>query len=345
MDGQHDISVVISTYNRCEMLRAALESIVAQRANGTTYEVIVVDNNSTDETRGVVEAFAGNGHAPVRYVLEERQGVSHARNAGILNARAPIVAFFDDDVRVSPDWVATIKRLFDSYRNADCLGGKVLPIWEQEPPAWLTRDHWAPLALQDYGDAPLVVDAANPICLISANLAFRRASLERIGLFGAALQRVKGGIGSMEDYELLVRLWNAGGHGVYVPELIAHTVVTADRLAKKYHRRWHTGHGHFYALMRAEEMEQGAARLFDVPAHLYRKALSDAAGWLVKTFSGKAGARFAYETELRFFQGFFRERYREFRSVARHSTVGEIASFARSLLRSKTARQDARVVR
>ena len=95
----------------------------------------------------------------------------------------------------------------------------MLPEWKSEPPEWLTREHWSPLALQDYGDEPFYVNAENPLCLVSANLAFRREVFSRIGPFAPELQRVKDGIGSMEDLELLTRYWRAGGESLYLPSL------------------------------------------------------------------------------------------------------------------------------
>ena len=86
MSEQFDISVVISTYNRCDMLPAAVESVLAQDASGISYEVVIVDNNSTDKTREAVESFIERGHTNVRYVFEGQQGLSHARNAGIASA-------------------------------------------------------------------------------------------------------------------------------------------------------------------------------------------------------------------------------------------------------------------
>src|SRR5437764_2935160 len=127
MDKQLDISVVIGTYNRCEMLPAALSSVLAQNAGGVNYELIAVDNNSTDKTREVVESFIARGHANLRYIFEGKQGISHARNAGIAAARAPIIAFMDDDVRAPSNWLISIKRAFDEHPEVDFVGGKVLP--------------------------------------------------------------------------------------------------------------------------------------------------------------------------------------------------------------------------
>ena len=332
MSKRPDVSAVISTYNRCEMLGVALERLLAQRAEGVSYEVIVVDNNSTDKTRQVVESLIGRGHGNLHYVFEPRQGVSYARNSGLQRALAPIIAFADDDVVVARDWVAVIKREFDARPGVACLGGKVLPEWKGEPPAWLTREHWSPLALQDYGDEPFYVNAENPLCLVSANLAFRREVFSRIGPFAPELQRVKDGIGSMEDLELLIRYWRAGGESLYLPSLVVTTDVPDARTKKKYHRRWHRGHGRFYALMRSPEFERSSKRaLFGVPAHLYRQSIIDAARWVGCSLTGRSERAFFYETRLRFFAGFFKTRKRDHLATRKHGTVREVAEFVYSM--------------
>jgi glycosyltransferase involved in cell wall biosynthesis len=336
---QFDISVIISTYNRCDMLPGALESVLAQQAAGVNYEVIIVDNNSSDKTREVVESFIARGETNVRYVFEDKQGLSHARNAGISQARAPIIAFTDDDVRADRDWVVAIKRAFDEHPEVAFVGGKVLPQWLSAPPSWLTPTHWAPLALADYGEESIYVGAENPICLVGANVAFRREVFEQIGLFKLDLQRVKDGVGSMEDHEFLLRIWSTGRRGMYVPDIVMSAEVQDERLTKEYHRRWHTGHGHFYALMRAEDMEQGNTRLFDVPAHLYRQALKNTIGWLKQSLRANDELAFEHETGLRFFGGFFRQRRKDLYATGSRNAAHEIARFLQSLIVSKLHRK------
>ncbi len=329
-----DVSVAISTYNRCELLPTALESVLAQEMDGVRYEVIIVDNNSTDETRQVVESYIARGHANLRYVFEGQQGISHGRNAGVANARAPIIAFTDDDVHVAPDWVASIKRAFDEHPEVDCVGGKVLAKWESEPPSWLTRDHWSPLALLDYGDSPFYVNLENQMCLITANAAFRRDVVRRVGLFSPRFQHV--GVSSVDDHEFQVRFWNAGGQGLYDPRLVVIADVQLNRMAKSYHRKWHLSHGRQLANMRLEDVERSArGRLFDVPAHLYKQAAVDAAAWLKHSLRGNANEAFRHETQLRSFLGFFRQRRTDFLATREHSTTQEIVLFVRSLASGK----------
>lgn len=341
IDQAPDISAIVCTYNRSRLLAEALSHIVAQQADGLRYEVIVVDNNSTDNTRQVVEGFTAASRVAVRYLAERRQGVSHARNAAIAAARAPLLAFFDDDVMVARDWLLKIKRRLGAHREVDYVGGKVLPRWQVAPPAWLLPDNWAPIAAQDYGDRPFVVDSAATRGLISANLAIRRRALDAVGGFRPELQRVRDGIGSMEDQELLERLAHAGFRGLYAPEIVVWADVPQARMTRRYHRRWHRGHGKFYAISRSPAFEQSAAgRLFDVPAHLYRQAAADATAWLKHMLCGQMAPAFARESRLWFFLGFVRERRRQYLSAQPRGNARELAAFVKSQAQRLFARSE-----
>ncbi|HEX5890447.1 MAG TPA: glycosyltransferase [Pyrinomonadaceae bacterium] len=312
-----DVSVIVATYNRCEVLRGALESLLDQETAGTTYEVIVADNNSTDDTRRVVEELRAKSNVNVVYCFEPEQGVSYARNTGVAHARAPILAFTDDDIRPARDWVAAVHEGFKRFPEADCIGGKVLPDPTIKFPEWLTEKHWTPLALLNLGDEPLVLDVQNGAGLVGANLAMRAAALKEVGSFRPHLQRVKGGIGSLEDTELELRLSVAGKCLMYLPELIVYTQVLDERLDKAYHRRWYCGHGHFYAVMRNDKFEDSKLRLFDVPAHLYRSTFANVFDWLRYRLTNEQELGFERELELRFFWGFFRKRFAERQSLLR----------------------------
>ena len=313
-----DLSIVICTHNRVGLLGDALTHLVAQSAPSVTTEIIVVDNNSTDGTADLVRKMAIDFPA-IHYVFEARQGISYARNTGWGLARGAIVAFTDDDVCVAPDWAARIHAAFAAHGDVDCVGGKVLPVWPAEPPSWLTRSHWAPLAILDYGTVPLLLDRNDARCLVGANMAIRRDVLHRLGGFSPALQRVKDGIGSIEDHEFLIRLWESGGRALYLPELVVESPVDLRRLQKGYHRRWHEGHGHFHAVMRSKTLEQSTTgRLLDVPAHLYRQCLSNGAGWLKHMLRGRIDDAFRHETQMWFFLGFFLTRSLEYIHRGRH---------------------------
>lgn len=299
------LSVVLPTYNREPLLRRAVTALLRQSAPPASYEIVVVNNNCTDGTAAMLASIED---ARVRVLRETRQGLSHARNAGLAASRAEFVAFTDDDVEVAPDWVERLLEAFDAHPEADGVGGRVMPAWDGDPPGWLTRAHWGPLALQDHGDGERVFDRATPIGLIGANVAFRRSVFERIGGFAEHVQRVKDGIGSTEDHELLNRLYAAGGRTIYSPRIVAYARVQAERLARAYHRRWHEGHGQFSALMRLPETERARVAPLGVPGHLVRSAVADAGHWLRSAARADWDGAFLAELRLRFFKGFVRAR-------------------------------------
>jgi glycosyltransferase involved in cell wall biosynthesis len=297
-----DVTVVLCTYNRSVLLADALTALVQQR-QAPPYEVVVVDNNSTDDTREVVARFASGGI--VRYAAESLQGLSHARNRGIATANADIIAFTDDDVRASPEWVKSIARAFAEHPDVDMVGGKVEPEWEADPPPWLPEAGDAPLALLDYGNVPFRIDPMEPRCLIGANMAIRRRALQRVGGFSPRLQRVGEGIGSTEDHEFQTRLLGSGASALYEPRIAARALVSRQRLSKRYHRAWHVGYGRFYALMRDPFFERSkVGAVLGVPAHVYRSAISEGAAWASSMLLGRRSMAFAHELRLRFLTAF-----------------------------------------
>lgn len=304
-----DISVVMSTYNRCSLLDQGLKALLDQRTSGLKYEIIVVDNNSTDDTARKVASYA-NLDSRVRYLFEGRQGVAYGRNTGIAAARANIIAFCDDDVYVANDWLQKIHDALLRYPEADFVGGKVVAVWKQPPPCWITTK-MPPLALQDFGEQPMKVSMENAKCLVSACLGVRRAAFDKAGLFPLETQRVKDSVGSSEDYEWELEVWKYGGHGMYVADIVSYCEIPASRLVKSYHRRWHLGHGKFNALARRRDFESGSWRFLDVPSSMYRQIVEAAFGVLTNLARRNWAGAFAQENYFLFYFGFIRERWRE----------------------------------
>lgn len=300
---------MLSTYNRCAQLSSALGALKTQ-TGGVHYEVIVVDNNSTDDTRALVEGQLG--HFPnLRYLFEPRQGLPHARNAGILAARAPIVAFTDDDVEVGPEWVATIKRVFDDHADVDMIGGRVRPIWPGALPPWFTPTQLGPFALGERGDAPIRVSASNAApCLVGANFAFRREVFDRVGLFDPDYVK-------SQDREIQLRLWRAGGVGLYVPDLAIAVKVPPERLTKRYFRHWYTMYGIYHSRMRLLDaidrhgrlVTPGGRTFFGVPGFLYRSLLKSLWHWGAALLQFDSPAAFHWENRSRYLFSYIRERY------------------------------------
>jgi glycosyltransferase involved in cell wall biosynthesis len=314
-------SVVIATYNRARDLGPTLGSLAGLRPAGG-WELIVVDNNSTDGTRAVVEQAAGSFPAPLRYVFEREQGRSPALNAGLRAARGAIIATTDDDVRVAPDWLDRAAVALDQF-GGDYVGGRVLPIWGGARPAWLPDGpsrQWAVIALLDYGPAPIEFGARVPL---GVNMAFRREAFERAGLWDPRIGRRAGTLLGQEVREWCIRARSAGVRGWYAPEMVVRHVIPASRLRKAYFRRWFYWRGVSRALLYAQaglDMEAPEQTSLDfsrvphvggVPRYLYRKALRQAWQWVIDAACGRLDAAFEHETWLCFFAGILRQRWRD----------------------------------
>jgi glucosyl-dolichyl phosphate glucuronosyltransferase len=319
-------SIVIATYHRAADLRETLQSLAALRPDGH-WEVIVVDNNSPDETRAVVESAAANFPVELRYVFEQQQGRSPALNAGIRAARGEIIATTDDDVRVPPDWLNRAAEGLERLQ-ADYVGGRVLPIWGGPKPAWIP-DHggrqWAVIALLDYGPEPIALGSRVPL---GVNMAFRRSAFERAGLFDPDTGRRAGTLLGQEVREWCIRARQAGLRGYYVPGMEVRHIIPAERLRKAYFRRWFYWRGISRARLYErsgldmEAPEQATLdfstvpHIFGVPRYLYRKALAAAAGWMRMTLRGRGLEAFEHETWLWFFAGIVRQRWADSRPRA-----------------------------
>ncbi len=204
------VTVAIPTYNRADVLRQTLAGLVAQQFPRDHYEILVIDNNSRDQTAAVVAEFASARPAP-RYLREEQQGLDYARNRAIREARGEIVLFGDDDILVRPDWIAqmAVPLLADAAsRRIGAVGGEVIPVFPDGLPDWVREWH-APLAFRS-DTGPLETRH----CPMGANLAFPRWVFEQLGPFHTALDRAAGNYFSGGDSEMIRRV-RAGGFEVW----------------------------------------------------------------------------------------------------------------------------------
>jgi cellulose synthase/poly-beta-1,6-N-acetylglucosamine synthase-like glycosyltransferase len=302
------------------------------------YEVIVVDNGSTDDTAAFAKEWAGL-HPFVRYAFEPRPGPSAARNTGVGLARADIVAFTDDDIRPAPEWVRSIVHAFERWPDVECVAGRILPAWPGPVPSWLTIDHWTgALALQDYGDTPRVIGLEQPLSLASANLAFRRTTLHALGGFRQDYLYA-------EDTELLLRLWRAGHRCRYVPELVVIAEVQPERMTKAYHRHWHRRNGEWAARMELDESFDGSGRLRDHPADaprlfgaqgfLYRRLLVTTLQYVAAAARFRRGRAFCYEKQLWQLSSYIRTRAARRTGAQRTNAFSEVTAFSVALARRK----------
>jgi GT2 family glycosyltransferase len=212
------VSVAICTYNRAASLAATLESAVVQRDPGAAWELIVVDNNSTDETRRVIEAYAGR--LPFRGLREPRQGLSHARNRALAEFRGDLIAFADDDVTLDPGWIAAYAGAASRHPDAGYFGGPILPQWPAGRPRWV-RDESLPLIAGVVGHYDLGGDehpyAQGEPQPFGANFALRRRLVATVGTFKPELGVIGSTPGRGEETDYFLRARACGFAGWYVP--------------------------------------------------------------------------------------------------------------------------------
>ena len=237
------ISVAICTYNRAASLARVLESLIelGHTDENPNWELIVVDNNSADGTRAVVDGFSAA--LPVRYVFEPEQGLSAARNRALREFRGDVLLFTDDDVVVDAQWLAAYAAAVMAYPQAGYFGGRVVPFYPDGRPSWL-RDESEQLALIDgllvrfhLGEAVRPFQAGEPTPF-GASFALRRALIERVGEFRRDLG-VTGNIpGRGEEADYLERAIAAGASGVYVGTAIVNHATDLRRLTLPYLYRY-----------------------------------------------------------------------------------------------------------
>jgi glycosyltransferase involved in cell wall biosynthesis len=324
-------SIVIATYNRATELERTLDSL-ANLVVDSAWELIVVDNNSTDETSRLVAEKARSYPVALALVHERQQGRSAALNTGIRLARGRIIATTDDDVRVPGGWLETAAAALDSW-SCDYVGGRVLPLWGGERPAWLPdrgSRQWAVVALLDYGDRPFEFRERVPL---GVNMAFRREAFDRAGGWSTELGRKAGTLLGQEVREWCVRARAAGVRGFYVPGMVVHHVVARDRLNKRYFRRWFYWRGISRAMLYARaglDMEAPQQTRLDftkvphvlgVPRYLYRTCAASVRDLARALARGDEVAAFEHELWLWFFAGILRQRWKDQRT-RRTATTG-----------------------
>ncbi|MBB6671469.1 glycosyltransferase [Cohnella nanjingensis] len=222
-------SVAICTHNRAADLQEALLSLLRQRHE--SFEVIVVDNGSTDQTAQTVLEFERVVSFPVRYIFEERLGLSVARNRAIRESRGEYVLFLDDDAVASEDWIGGIVSLFERDSRIGCVGGKIEPAWEGEAPTWLSPENRTLYTILDYADE--VVEMKRPAIPFGANVAFRRSAFDMGALFREDLGRVGSNLLSSEEAELIERI--RARHSVYyTPHASVLHKIPRSRISRKW---------------------------------------------------------------------------------------------------------------
>lgn len=304
-----DASIIICTYNRAESLRDTLDALRALDVPPSRqWEVIVVDNNSKDHTRQVVEK-AQHNWPQLRYAFEAKQGLSHARNHGIGCAQGEVILFTDDDVLPEPGWLETTLSGLEKY-GADASGGYIAPIWETPPPDWLTERFYGFLAVRTDRTDDYLISGTDQMPF-GANIAFRKSVFDKVGLFDTTRGRKGTVLASGEDGEMFERILAAGCKAVFLGQSRVHHKVEAFRLTKRYFRRWRFQTSRNIA--QSKNMT-GGRRLFNIPLYVFPQFLRAVARMLWGYVSEPRDEAFSREMVVCHFLGLMQGLYRSRKS-------------------------------
>ena len=237
------LSLVVCTYNRDKYLYGALRCIAENGLPAEAYEIILVNNMSTDNTEAECQRFK-NDYPDVdfRYFVETSQGLSFARNRGIDESRGDTLVFLDDDSYIQEGYLENLQKQLDSHPEADAFGGKIDPVFESgEAPKWLSKWNYSWVSAIDLGDS--VCPFKGKAFPIGANMGIRKAMLTKTGAFKTELGRSKKNLMGGEEKDLFERIRQQGGNIYYFPDVVVQHVIPPSRTTKDYVRRLGEGVG------------------------------------------------------------------------------------------------------
>lgn len=261
------ITIAICTYNRCRMLYRALSTLTAQ-GSLTDVEIVVVDNNSSDETELIADRF--RCRLPIKLIKERQQGLSHARNRALAEFGGDVIIFTDDDVLLDTEWLEAYRSAIRDFETAEYFGGRILPEWDGVQPRWIGSEKLdlidGLLVWYDLGaDSRLFCDS-DPLPF-GASFALRRSLAERVGSFRADLG-CNGKVSRRgEETEYLIRAKRAGAQGAYVGASLCWHFVNQRRLSLRALYHYGVESGNAFASM-SNNAQRG--KISRVPIHLIR---------------------------------------------------------------------------
>ena len=232
------LTVIICTYNRAKYIGPLLESIAANDLAKEEYEILLVDNNCTDNTREVCETFAET-HKDVtfRYVVESEQGLSAARNKGIHEAKGDVIVYIDDDALVDSWYLRTVAEYMSAHKEIDAIGGPIIPLYEEtEEPKWMTRYTKELLCGYLYfGEA--IRPFPGERYPGGGNAAYRSEVFSQVGLFNTALGRKGNSLMGAEEKDIFDKMKVCGMRFMYLPKMILHHIIPQKKLESDYFNR------------------------------------------------------------------------------------------------------------
>ncbi len=221
------LSVIVCTYNRDKHLGRALESLIKQDFDRNLYEIIVVDNNSADNTSKIIKNFKQKyPDFNIITALETHQGLSYARNKGIELSRGNYISFIDDDAIARQDYISKISFYTRKYPEIFAFGGKVLPRYENgKEPAWMSHYIERIISIVDRGEKVKIFKKSYPV---GCNMIFKREIFEKLGGFNTRLRL------RSDDKYIFEKIKKAGYEILYLPEVVVEHFIDDFRTKKEY---------------------------------------------------------------------------------------------------------------
>lgn len=237
------ISVIICTYNRDKYIYNVLESIAENDLPKEEYEIVLVNNNSTDKTETECRRFQSDyPRVTFRYFIENEQGLSHARNCGILQAAGDLLVYVDDDARVNAEYLRTYRDFFASNAEAVAAGGPILPIYETEEPGWMS--HYTRQLITGklfLGNSQREFPRGSYPG--GGNACYRKRVFDTVGLFNVELGRKGNSLIGAEEKDLFDKMTTRGMKFYYLPNAILYHIIPEKKLTQDYFNRLTYGIG------------------------------------------------------------------------------------------------------
>lgn len=231
------VSIIICTYNRAKYIYALLQSIVENDFSSENYELILVDNNCTDNTKVECQRFQETyPDIAFNYCFEPNQGLSYARNKGIKEAKADIIIFVDDDAKVNAHYLQTYYRFFQDNSHAYAAGGPILPIYETSEPNWIshyTRQLVTGMLYLGEKQKPFSKGKFPG----GGNAAYRKVVFDIIGGFNVELGRKGTSLIGAEEKDIFDKMTQQGMRFYYLPNAILYHIIPDNKLTKEYFNR------------------------------------------------------------------------------------------------------------
>ncbi len=231
------ISVILCTYNRDKYIYNVLKSVAENDYPHDQYEVVLVNNNSTDGTENECRRFqADYPDIRFRYFLETNQGLSYARNCGIRNAQGDLLVYVDDDATVNPEYLRTYSDFFTHHPEAVAAGGPILPVYETKEPEWMT--HYTRQLItgklflgNNQREFPRGAFPGG------GNACYRKSVFDTVGLFNVELGRKGNSLIGAEEKDLFDKMTTHGMHFYYLPNAILYHIIPPHKLTQDYFDR------------------------------------------------------------------------------------------------------------